>query len=150
MAAPLPNLYRVDMNGNLPPSVLQICAIATTWALLATAGSAWASETGTVAKSVEPADELTPYKYVGNNFSLKFHKPSCPFAKAMWTGHTELFHFRKDAIAAKYAPCRYCLPPTWTNVNATILAPKTQTSQPAGVSGQGSSHLNQTSAPKTP
>ena len=145
------------MNGNLTASA-QLFAIAVTWSMLAAVSPARAAdgvsksagESGKVSKSVEPADELTPYKYVGNNFSLKFHKPSCPFAKAMWTGHTELFHFRKDAIAAKYAPCRYCLPPAWTNVNATILAPKTQTSQPAGVSGQGSSHLNQTSAPKTP
>lgn len=70
---------------------------------------------------------LIPYKYIGNNFSLKFHKPSCPFAKAMWSGHAELFHFRKEAIAAKYAPCRYCLPPSWTNVSATILARPPQT-----------------------
>lgn len=145
------------MNGNLTASA-QLFAIAVTWSILAAVSPARATdgvsksagESGKVTKSVEPADELTPYKYVGNNFSLKFHKPSCPFAKAMWTGHTELFHFRKDAIAAKYAPCRYCLPPSWTNVNATILAPKTQTSQPAGVSGQTSSHLNQTAAPKSP
>lgn len=83
-------------------------------------------------------EALTPYKYIGNNFSMKFHKPACPFAKAMWSGHTELFHFRKDAIAAKYAPCRYCLPPQWTSVSATILGTPSKTATQSGFQQQSS------------
>jgi hypothetical protein len=84
------------------------------------------------------SEALTPYKYIGNNFSLKFHRPSCPFAKAMWEGHIELFHFRKDAIAAKYAPCRYCLPPQWTSVSATMLASPAKATAPASPAKAGS------------
>lgn len=65
-----------------------------------------------------------PYKYVGNNYSGKFHKPSCPFAKVMNIGHVELFHFRIEAIKAGQRPCHYCLPQEWRSVRATILPPK--------------------------
>src|SRR5688572_9570674 len=62
-----------------------------------------------------------PYKYVGHNVSLKFHRPSCPFARLMNVRHLELFHFRKEAIEAKYSPCRYCLPPWWKSCSVRIL-----------------------------
>jgi hypothetical protein len=65
--------------------------------------------------------ELLPYKYVGNSFSLKFHRPSCPFAKAMHYSRLTLFHFRKEAITAGMKPCRYCLPPSWGTLKGTIL-----------------------------
>ncbi len=61
------------------------------------------------------------YKYVGNSFSFKFHRPSCPFAKAMWRGHVVKFQYRKQAIDAGQKPCRYCLPPYWKSVGAKIL-----------------------------
>lgn len=64
-----------------------------------------------------------PYKYVGNNFSAKFHRPSCPFAKAMNGHNAVLFHFRKEAIAAGHHPCRYCLPPVWKSVRCAIIHP---------------------------
>ena len=74
-----------------------------------------------------------PYKYVGNNFSLKFHRPSCLFAKAMAPDHIELFHFRKQAVDAGMQPCRYCLPANWTTVRATLLTrPRRSESDPGG------------------
>jgi len=54
-------------------------------------------------------DHKPIYKYVGNSFSFKFHRPSCPFAKAMWRGHVIKFQYRKQAIDAGQKPCRYCL-----------------------------------------
>lgn len=76
--------------------------------------------------------EDLPIKYWGNSFSLKFHRPSCPFAKAMSAHHVMFFNFRKQAVESGQAPCRYCLPPNWTTVRASIWHPaelpaKTQT-----------------------
>lgn len=65
-----------------------------------------------------------PYKYWGNSFSGKFHRPSCPFGKAMNTSHLELYHFRCEAVASGKTPCRYCLPPTWRSVSCVLLKPK--------------------------
>jgi Metal binding domain of Ada len=62
-----------------------------------------------------------PYKYVGCSFSKKFHRPSCMFAKAISRNHLVLFHWRKEAIAAQYQPCRYCLPPVWLSTHCTLL-----------------------------
>lgn len=61
-----------------------------------------------------------PVKYWGNSFSLKFHRPSCPFAKAMSAHHVMFFNFRKDAVDSGQVPCRYCLPPSWTSVHAAL------------------------------
>lgn len=61
------------------------------------------------------------YKYVGNRFSHKFHRPSCPFAQLMSGGNVEYFCYRKQAIEQGFKPCRYCLPPWWKSVNATII-----------------------------
>ncbi|HEY9787609.1 MAG TPA: hypothetical protein V6D17_19635 [Candidatus Obscuribacterales bacterium] len=75
-----------------------------------------------------------PYKYVGNVESLKFHRPSCPFARCMSVRRMILFHFRKEAIAQEQKPCRYCLPPDWKSVSAVILGPyrkKSEGSAPA-------------------
>jgi methylphosphotriester-DNA--protein-cysteine methyltransferase len=67
-------------------------------------------------------EDALPYKYYANNASMIFHRPSCPFGKAISISHLELFHFRKEAIDSGYKPCRYCLPPTWTSVQAKILS----------------------------
>jgi hypothetical protein len=64
-----------------------------------------------------------PYKYVGNSYSLKFHRPSCPFAKAMSVNHVQLFHFRREAIEAGEKPCNYCLPQSWGSVKAVVKPP---------------------------
>lgn len=61
------------------------------------------------------------FKYHGNSFSLKFHKPSCPFAKAMNPNHLRIFPFRFQAIEAGLVPCRYCLPPFTKSVKAIII-----------------------------
>jgi hypothetical protein len=71
-----------------------------------------------------PNQTQLPYKYVGNNFSGKFHRPSCKFARAMNVDHVIFFHFRQDAISAGQQPCRYCLPPVWLTVKAKILGAK--------------------------
>lgn len=73
-------------------------------------------------------DEAQPiYKYTGNLFSKKFHRPSCPFARAMWRQNVIRFQHRKQAVDAGQKPCRYCLPPTWKSVGARILkAPPAQ------------------------
>jgi hypothetical protein len=73
-------------------------------------------------ESVSAPSEL-PIKYWGNTFSLKFHRPSCPFAQAMSAHHVIFFNFRKQAVEAGQAPCRYCLPPNWTTVKAVLLKP---------------------------
>lgn len=75
----------------------------------------------------DPATNL-PIKYWGNSFSLKFHRPSCPFAKAMSADHVMFFNFRREAVDSGQVPCRYCLPPNWTTVRATIM-PKAKTTQ---------------------
>lgn len=77
-----------------------------------------------------PAANL-PVKYWGNSFSLKFHRPSCPFAQAMSANHVIFFNFRKEAVEAGQVPCRYCLPPTWNSVKAVLLNPAHQPSSPA-------------------
>ena len=64
---------------------------------------------------------LGPYKYWGNCFSLKFHRPSCPFARAMNPSRVEFFRFRFQAIAKGEVPCRYCLPPVVTRVSGVLL-----------------------------
>jgi hypothetical protein len=71
--------------------------------------------------SDENAVEQPIYKYTGNSFSLKFHRPSCKFARAMWRGHVVRFQYRKQAIDAGQKPCRYCLPPDWKTVGAKVL-----------------------------
>lgn len=62
-----------------------------------------------------------PQKYVGNSYSLKFHKPSCPFARVMRKSRRVAFPYRKTAIDAGQRPCKYCLPPWWLKVEAKIL-----------------------------
>lgn len=62
-------------------------------------------------------------KYVGNNFSLKFHLTSCPFAMQMWKQRRHPFRFKKEAVNQGYRPCRYCLPPYWTEVHAVLRLP---------------------------
>lgn len=64
---------------------------------------------------------VKPQKYVGNSFSLKFHKPSCPFARVMRKSRRVAFTFRKAAVDAGQRPCKYCLPPWWLSVEAKIL-----------------------------
>ena len=63
----------------------------------------------------------TPAQYWGNSFSLKFHRPSCPFAQAMNPIHVQFFQSRHAAIEQGERPCRYCLPPYWTSVHCVLL-----------------------------
>jgi hypothetical protein len=61
------------------------------------------------------------YKYVGCSASNKFHRPGCIFAKAISSRHLVLFQWRKQAIAAQFQPCGYCLPPVWLSTHCVIL-----------------------------
>jgi len=103
---------------------------------------------GQTAGHTQAASEPAPYKYVGNNFSFKFHRPSCPFARAMSVRHVELFHFRRDAIAAGQKPCRYCLPPDWKTVRLEMLAadPEQAGKEPDGSRTQAAAELNASAA----
>ncbi len=96
------------------------------------AGPVWAGDvpatgrrsvdsSGATSESDSSTTTDLPYKYVGNTFSLKFHRPSCVFARAMSAGRVELFHFRRQAVEAGMQPCRYCLPPDWKTVRAVVV-----------------------------
>jgi hypothetical protein len=98
---------------------------------LETEGDASSFKTGELEEQTAQLDQPV-YKYVGNLFSLKFHRPSCPFARAMWRGNIIRFQYRKQAIEAGQKPCRYCLPPNWKSVGASIL--KTSPSVTTGLS----------------
>src|SRR5688572_26625290 len=72
-----------------------------------------------------PADvgPSVPLKYIGNCESHKFHRPSCPFARIMALNKRVPFCYRSQAVACGHAPCRYCLPPSWTVVRGRLLTP---------------------------
>ena len=62
-----------------------------------------------------------PYKYFGNNFSGKFHRPWCPYSQAMNVNHVVPFNFRWQAIKSGYSPCNFCLPQQWKSVHCVLL-----------------------------
>jgi hypothetical protein len=66
-------------------------------------------------------NEILPYKYIGNTFSNKFHRPWCPFSQVMNAKHANFFCFRYQAIDDGFTPCRYCLPPYTKSVHAVLL-----------------------------
>ena len=78
------------------------------------------SEQTGLPRADEPSIEVE-YKYYGNSFSNKFHRPWCPFSQAMNIRHVIPFHFRYQAIAQGLKPCRYCLPPVWKSVQCRLL-----------------------------
>jgi Metal binding domain of Ada len=86
-------------------------------------------------RPVDGSDSPPPFKYVGNTFSSKFHRPSCPFAKCMSSYHLVFFEHRHDATDRGFTPCKYCLPPDWKTVHAVIL-PAQKTSANLMVSHQ--------------
>ncbi len=79
-----------------------------------------AGQVGTEAPAPQTGAEEQPFKYTGNLCSRKFHRPRCPFSRVMAEYKRTRFHFRYQAVAQGYKPCRYCLPPFWTTVRATI------------------------------
>jgi len=66
-------------------------------------------------------DDAVPFKYVGNQFSCIFHRPSCPFAQCISAHHLRFFPRRCNATDQGFKPCRYCLPPFWTTVQAVLI-----------------------------
>lgn len=68
-----------------------------------------------------PEPMMSNYKYRGNSFSNKFHRPWCPFSRVMNAKHVVLFYFRYEAIAQGFAPCQYCLPSAWKSVHCRLL-----------------------------
>ena len=89
----------------------------------------------TITENVDAQDNesTTPYKYWGNSFSFKFHRPDCIFAQCMSKKHRVFFHFRHEAIEAHFAPCKYCLPPVWREVHGVLLLPKKDNVVPDGI-----------------
>ena len=79
-----------------------------------------ASSVSTVSPATTDTSETLPFKYTGNLITHKFHRPRCPFCRVMAEAKRQPFHFRCQAIEQGYLPCRYCLPPIWTTVRATI------------------------------
>jgi hypothetical protein len=71
--------------------------------------------------ALSDSGETPVFKYVGNKFSSKFHRPSCPFAKAMSQYHLVFFRERHDAVDQGFKPCKYCLPAQWKTVHLLIL-----------------------------
>jgi len=49
-------------------------------------------------------------KYIGNSDSLKFHYPSCEWAKKISSGNLVEFENRTEAINKGYDPCKVCKP----------------------------------------
>jgi micrococcal nuclease len=47
--------------------------------------------------------------WVGNRNSRRFHRPDCPFGKAMAAKNRILFEQQYDAFWAGYSPCKKCL-----------------------------------------
>jgi hypothetical protein len=78
-------------------------------------------EASPVPSRAEPTLAALPFKYVGNKFSSKFHRPSCPFAKCISHCHLVYFARRYNATDAGYAPCQYCLPRDWKTVHLVVL-----------------------------
>ena len=108
-------------------SLLYLAVLPTTAQVLKTINPSSASSLNTPRETSPPDSEPgLPYKYVGNSFSLKFHRPSCPFAKAMSLRHVQLHHFRKQAIQAGQKPCKYCLPHDWKEVHASLAPANSQ------------------------
>lgn len=82
------------------------------------------NSSGDNASSEQPDLHELPYKYFGNNFSQKFHRPSCPYGRVISASHLVPFHFRREAVVAGFKPCRYCLPQAWGSVRCFILPPQ--------------------------
>lgn len=61
------------------------------------------------------------FKYVGNCFSKKFHRPWCPFEQVMSANKAVFFRYRWHAIEAGFKPCRYCLPAVVKQVRCVLL-----------------------------
>ena len=52
------------------------------------------------------------YKYVGSKNSNKYHYPDCKWAKRISAKNLVVFESAKEALAARYVPCKVCKPPT--------------------------------------
>jgi methylphosphotriester-DNA--protein-cysteine methyltransferase len=51
------------------------------------------------------------FKYVGSNKSDKYHFPNCKWALKIKPANLVTFQSAKEALAAKYVPCKVCKPP---------------------------------------
>ncbi|MBX9695607.1 MAG: hypothetical protein K2Z81_24700 [Cyanobacteria bacterium] len=97
----------------------------------------------------QTASESGQFKYIGNNFSQKFHRPKCPFAEVMRHSRRVYCRFRCDAVALGYRPCKYCLPQRWTTVRAQILNPQPFDPGCAGTNAPVSGVEQEASGPET-
>lgn len=83
-----------------------------------------------LAARAEPAGKVpdsttssTGYKFVGNTFSRKFHKPGCEFAAKMDASRVVFFKTREEAEKAGQKPCNWCLPGWLKDVRGQVLNP---------------------------
>lgn len=57
----------------------------------------------------KPATSVTT-SYVGNSRTMKFHWPSCRWAKKISAGNRVGFSSREEAVESGYVPCQVCRP----------------------------------------
>lgn len=57
----------------------------------------------------KPAVSVTA-SYVGNARTMKFHWPSCRWAKKISAGNRVGFSSREEAVESGYVPCQVCRP----------------------------------------
>ncbi|MCA9805011.1 MAG: hypothetical protein KC777_23740 [Cyanobacteria bacterium HKST-UBA02] len=72
-------------------------------------------------KAPESTTSGSGYKFVGNTFSHKFHKPGCEFAAKMDASRVVFFKTREEAEKAGQKPCNWCLPGWLKNVRGQVL-----------------------------
>lgn len=48
--------------------------------------------------------------YIGNNRTMRVHRPDCPSARETAKGNKTIFHTRNDAFMQGFCPCRRCKP----------------------------------------
>lgn len=60
-------------------------------------------------KSIKPQPEVSD-TYIGNSNSLKFHRPTCQWAKKISPTNRVEFKSKQDAINQGYVACKVCKP----------------------------------------
>lgn len=60
-------------------------------------------------KSIKPQPEVSD-TYIGNANSLKFHRPTCQWAKKISLANRVEFKSKQDAINQGYVACKVCKP----------------------------------------
>lgn len=61
------------------------------------------------------------YRFVGNTYSKKFHKPQCEFTRKMNVKHVILIESKKIAESKSYKECNWCMPKWTKSVSSKIV-----------------------------